>query len=101
MVNHSCSPNCVMTYERGVQVMRCCRDVKAGEELTVAYLDVGAPSWRRREELKSSYFFHCRCTRCEVGPTSPPKAHVCVRTTHWLRSRPCFRVASASKKTPS
>ena len=66
MMNHSCAPNCVMLYDGRDQVVRCCRDVHAGEELTVAYIDVGAPSFRRRRELLGSYFFLCKCARCTV-----------------------------------
>ena len=39
------------------------RDIKAGEELTMCYVDEGGDVATRREELRD-YGFECGCERC-------------------------------------
>jgi SET domain/MYND finger len=75
--NHSCSPNCITVFEdrvtpRGAAFkamsIRTVREVKPGEELTIAYIDVVDGTAIRKEQLKSKYFFECTCVRCEDSP---------------------------------
>ncbi|CAK0824209.1 unnamed protein product [Prorocentrum cordatum] len=65
--NHSCLPTCIVDGDEGT--LRLVRDVAAGDELTVSYLDDATLMWprdRRREELIDRYDFLCRCGRCEA-----------------------------------
>jgi len=39
-----------------------------GEELTIAYVDIGASTFRRRAMLRTGYFFECQCKRCAGSP---------------------------------
>ena len=65
ILNHSCAPNCVLTYEEGsVQVIRTIEQVAAGEELFHSYCDVTSPTAVRRKHLKEVYGFDCDCPRC-------------------------------------
>jgi hypothetical protein len=60
-LNHSCDPNCVVLSTREIVA---CRDVAAGEELTIAYDAASAEDVRRHP---AHYFwdprwtFTCRC----------------------------------------
>lgn len=74
LLNHSCVANCVMSYEpeTHVQVVRCLRDVEAGEELTHHYVDAANTTEDRQREL-GDYHFVCRCARC-VGGALPAAA---------------------------
>ena len=77
-LNHSCEPNCDFHWEpenAGAICVRALRNVAAGEVLSIAYLNLF--SAKRREHLRSTYFFTCRCRRCtsrEAAPHVPPLA---------------------------
>lgn len=67
LLNHSCSPNCILTYEGTVQVIRCIRSVSKGQELTHSYVDLCWPTSARQAHLSATYGFKCACTRCVDG----------------------------------
>jgi len=70
MLNHSCAPNCVQRFDQsGRIIVRTMADVPTGEELCISYIDPCAPTWHRRSQLMSSYFFHCICARCDLPDT--------------------------------
>ncbi|KAJ0400309.1 hypothetical protein ATCC90586_004266 [Pythium insidiosum] len=73
MVNHSCSPNCVVTFEPETSEMqfRALRPVEPDEELTHAYVDMALPRDTRQRRLSAQYRFDCRCPRC--GPRHEDK----------------------------
>ncbi|XP_057777201.1 methyltransferase FGSG_00040 [Salvia miltiorrhiza] len=62
-INHSCDPNVRRLHVGDHMVVHAARDVKAGEELTLAYFDVLAPREKRRE-MADNWGFVCRCKRC-------------------------------------
>ncbi|RDX47167.1 SET domain-containing protein [Lentinus brumalis] len=66
--NHSCSPNAKHCFDPATltQSLRAFRDIRAGEEITVSYIDFYLPSEKRKEELKRRYFFDCRCAACRL-----------------------------------
>jgi len=66
LLNHSCEPNCIATFRGKTQHIRTIRHVRADEELTLSYCDVGLPSPVRLELLREGYFFTCRCRRCAI-----------------------------------
>ena len=45
------------------------RDIAAGEELTISYVDTLAPYHQRQQRLRSSLGFECACEQCALGPT--------------------------------
>ncbi|KDO29553.1 hypothetical protein SPRG_05509 [Saprolegnia parasitica CBS 223.65] len=63
-LNHACVPNCVATFRGRELHLRALRPISPGDELTIAYTEVVAPTRARRLELATSYFFHCDCLRC-------------------------------------
>jgi hypothetical protein len=68
--NHSCDPNCTVTWRGSTIMVSTLRAVNANDELTISYgphhvahANVAA----RRAHLQSTYFFHCHCEACERG----------------------------------
>jgi len=66
LFNHSCEPNCIATFRGKRLFIRTIRSVRAYEELTLSYCDVGLPTPVRLQTLREGYFFTCRCRRCEL-----------------------------------
>ncbi|CAL1535004.1 unnamed protein product [Lymnaea stagnalis] len=67
-INHSCFPNAkilsgVLDGKPGIRVMAT-KEIEAGEEITVAYVDTGLKKAERRKKLWSRYAFLCQCPRC-------------------------------------
>nr|CCC90574.1 conserved hypothetical protein [Trypanosoma congolense IL3000] len=88
MINHSCDPNAAIVRPRQSTLTSSAghsacsveliarRKIKAGEEITIAYIDVdsyGEDHQARRRHLLESYWFLCMCNRCETsaGTTAP------------------------------
>ncbi|KAJ4820271.1 SET domain protein [Rhynchospora pubera] len=63
-VNHSCSPNARRVHVGDWLILHASRDIKAGEEVTFAYVDVLRPLKDRQESLKT-WGFECKCARCK------------------------------------
>ncbi|XP_048968388.1 histone-lysine N-methyltransferase SMYD3 isoform X2 [Canis lupus baileyi] len=66
LLNHSCDPNCSIVFNGPHLLLRAVRDIEAGEELTICYLDMLMTSEERRKQLKDQYCFECDCVRCET-----------------------------------
>ena len=98
-INHSCNPNCCQTFDLSTSAalsIRALRNIEKGEEITIAYIDVGKPTWSRRKELQKAYGFLCSCNRCH---SSSSDGYNCLTTGckgiaridecdlfHWWRS---------------
>eukprot|EP01039_Chlorochromonas_danica_P000854 gene854-929_t len=66
-INHSCDPNCIQMFRpNGMIVIRAIRDILINEEITISYIDLSHPRWKRQTELVS-YGFQCSCHRCQSG----------------------------------
>lgn len=66
-INHSCDPNCYQTFDlfsAATLSIRASRNIKKGEEISIAYIDIGKSKSTRHRELSSLYGFYCTCTRC-------------------------------------
>lgn len=46
--------------------MYATRLIKAGEEITVSYIDLHNPRAKRRQYLRASYLFDCGCSYCNL-----------------------------------
>lgn len=66
LLNHSCDPSCVLAYDGARLEVRVVRPLKEGDELTHSYVELCAPTLRRRKQLKAGYGFDCVCRRCEA-----------------------------------
>ncbi|CAE7679637.1 smyd2-b [Symbiodinium pilosum] len=68
LLNHSCKPNAAMVWQVPVNgrthMVRCIRDLQAGEEVLISYVDPSRPWWIRQPTLKASYGFICDCVVC-------------------------------------
>jgi lysine-specific demethylase 8 len=71
-MNHSCDPNVVVVYPRragwGSQypLTAFCiaiKDIRAGDELTISYIDP-EQTYADRQAALANYGFRCRCSRC-------------------------------------
>lgn len=67
-MRHSCCPNMVYTSQRrvgfGSFVAR--RDIEAGEELFITYIDNCRSVPMRNKDLRENYLFSCDCRLCRV-----------------------------------
>ncbi|CAN0226504.1 unnamed protein product [Ectocarpus sp. 8 AP-2014] len=63
--NHSCNPNAAQTFSGKTLSLRCTRPIRKGEEITIGITQIQKPGPARRESLRKTYFFECRCERCE------------------------------------
>jgi hypothetical protein len=70
--NHHCTPNTHHFFhpETGQITLRTNRQVSSGEELCISYIDLGQPTFYRRQELFLKYQFHCMCSRCSLVDSS-------------------------------
>ncbi|KIK97955.1 hypothetical protein PAXRUDRAFT_824421 [Paxillus rubicundulus Ve08.2h10] len=63
--NHSCTPSVQKVRQGRVLHLETTREIQAGEELCISYIETDLPVAERRRELEESWFFTCRCYRCE------------------------------------
>jgi hypothetical protein len=73
LLNHSCAPNCALSFEAGpVAKLVTLRDVLPGEELTVSYIDVESLNGAERfRQLQLHHAFNCDCQGDCVGRQGP------------------------------
>uniref|UniRef100_A0A672KM38 [histone H3]-lysine(4) N-trimethyltransferase n=1 Tax=Sinocyclocheilus grahami TaxID=75366 RepID=A0A672KM38_SINGR len=64
LMNHSCSPNVIVTYKGTVAEVRAMQDISPEEEIFNSYIDLLYPTEDRIERLRDSYFFTCDCKEC-------------------------------------
>ncbi|RKP36183.1 hypothetical protein BJ085DRAFT_27159, partial [Dimargaris cristalligena] len=65
--NHSCEPNCLLvSKDDGCVAVRTLKNVEAGQELTVSYVDLFQPREQRRRDLLVNKHFWCECRRCNA-----------------------------------
>ena len=66
MLNHSCRPNCGFSAAGagGLMATRALQRIAAGEELTVAYINLYEPRQERRATTAATKQFECGCGRC-------------------------------------
>ncbi|KAL6748491.1 hypothetical protein V8C86DRAFT_1837043 [Haematococcus lacustris] len=68
MANHSCRPSCVHGFVGSTICFRALRDLAAGEEVSIAYIELGATRQQRREALADTYHF-------DINAAQPPDPH--------------------------
>jgi len=67
-INHSCRPNCVLSYNisSGECELRPSRDLEKEEEITISYVDPLNSSADRQKLLQAKYNFTCQCKVCSL-----------------------------------
>ncbi|KIX08681.1 uncharacterized protein Z518_03338 [Rhinocladiella mackenziei CBS 650.93] len=80
--NHDCAPNTqyYMDAERLTHVLHATREVREGEELSIAYIDPLRSSRKRGYHLKAAFHFMCGCERC----SNPDESDVHTSMIHSL-----------------
>lgn len=71
LLSHSCVANTSHMWTRAPPfVNKCIASVKIpkGTEICSKYVHPATDTWTRRQELKSGWFFECKCDRC-ADPT--------------------------------
>ncbi|XP_033753100.1 SET and MYND domain-containing protein 4-like [Pecten maximus] len=68
LMNHSCDPTIISSFDRDSLVVRTVRDVKKGTEIYNCYgphhKRMSGPE--RRQILREQYFFDCQCNACQL-----------------------------------
>lgn len=69
--NHSCDPNAEVTFPNNndTLVLVATRDIEAGEEICISYLEEcqrDRSRHSRRKQLMENYVFECECDKCEA-----------------------------------
>jgi len=95
MFNHSCAPNCIISFVGNRAQIHTIRKVENGEELQIAYTELYASGPERRAKLRKSKYFDCSCTRC-AGPAGEFEN---ANLNTWISSSPGASAASASQVT--
>ena len=68
-INHSCEPNSVVEFpfNNHELVVNATRNISAGEEISISYLDECEclrSRHSRNKELSENYLFNCDCMKC-------------------------------------
>jgi hypothetical protein len=70
LVRHSCSPNATTAKRdddtNGDAVIMATRAIRAGDEVTLSYIDRHASLEERTQELQHRYGFTCFCDKCGI-----------------------------------
>ncbi|CAN4075364.1 unnamed protein product [Withania somnifera] len=63
--NHDCDPNAHILWIESVRAkLKALRDIEAGEELRICYIDASMNRDARNAILSEGFGFHCKCARC-------------------------------------
>ncbi|XP_071335329.1 N-lysine methyltransferase SMYD2-A-like [Trachinotus anak] len=65
LINHSCLPSVVVTYNGMSAEVRAVQNMKPGDEVLISYIDLLYPTDDRNNRLRESYYFTCDCKECK------------------------------------
>eukprot|EP00742_Colponemidia_sp_Colp-10_P012963 GILJ01014607.1.p1 GENE.GILJ01014607.1~~GILJ01014607.1.p1 ORF type:complete len:436 (+),score=24.62 GILJ01014607.1:125-1309(+) len=65
LLNHSCTPNALLSFRGRQVIIRCLEPITEGEEICHSYTDPAMPTPERRLYLRNQYLFDCDCPRCK------------------------------------
>jgi hypothetical protein len=74
-INHSCTPNVNFAYNSALEkeTYHAVRDIKAGEELTIMYINGTNRTRSQRQDELENWGFQCSCSACEDTPQGGKK----------------------------
>uniref|UniRef100_A0A3Q3IZA2 [histone H3]-lysine(4) N-trimethyltransferase n=1 Tax=Monopterus albus TaxID=43700 RepID=A0A3Q3IZA2_MONAL len=64
LINHSCLPTVIVTYNGTSAEVRAVQNMKPGDEVLISYIDLLYPTDDRNNRLRESYYFTCDCQEC-------------------------------------
>ena len=75
-INHSCQPNSAVEFifNNHELVVNATRNIDAGEEILISYLDdcdLERSRHSRNKSLAENYLFNCDCTKCQTQQGDP------------------------------
>uniref|UniRef100_A0A672HZB1 [histone H3]-lysine(4) N-trimethyltransferase n=1 Tax=Salarias fasciatus TaxID=181472 RepID=A0A672HZB1_SALFA len=76
LINHSCLPSVIVTYNGTSAEVRAVQDMKPGDEVLISYIDLLYPTDDRNHRLRESYFFTCNCQECKSKSKDKAKLKV-------------------------
>jgi hypothetical protein len=65
LFNHSCIPNCIVSFSEKTLLVHSLVDIEAGKELLISYIDPITERSERQTLLKNRYHFICDCDLCQ------------------------------------
>lgn len=73
--NHSCLPNTTHVHNPSLdkETFHTIRDISAGEELSISYMDGSNWAKSKRQEYLQKWGFECNCPACEDTPAGRAK----------------------------
>lgn len=73
-INHSCSPNAHAHYNGTTErlTVHATRDIEAGDQIFVPYVDTACLPRDRRQELTKRFGFACECPTCTIDLAAEP-----------------------------
>ncbi|XP_040919974.1 N-lysine methyltransferase SMYD2-B [Toxotes jaculatrix] len=76
LMNHSCLPSVIVTYNGTSAEVRAVQDMKPGDEVLISYIDLLYPTDDRNNRLRESYYFTCDCQECKTKSKDKVKLKV-------------------------
>ncbi|CAK6980170.1 N-lysine methyltransferase SMYD2-B-like isoform X2 [Scomber scombrus] len=76
LINHSCLPSVIVTYDGMSAEVRAVKDMKPGDEVLISYIDLLYPTDDRNNRLRESYYFTCDCQECKSKSKDKAKLKV-------------------------
>ncbi|KAI0179904.1 SET domain-containing protein [Hypoxylon sp. FL1284] len=71
-MNHDCRPNVHYRINNMTHTSTAVRDIAAGEELSISYVEVMQPRAERRALLRHGWGFECGCAQCTARDADSP-----------------------------
>jgi len=106
-MNHSCIANVSHTFNEalGTLTVHAARDIKAGEEFEISYIDGACRTREQRQiELKENYGFVCACPACkdtDFGRASEKRRQKLSRIHQGINESRSPRKVSVSVTSPA
>uniref|UniRef100_A0AAQ4NRV0 [histone H3]-lysine(4) N-trimethyltransferase n=1 Tax=Gasterosteus aculeatus aculeatus TaxID=481459 RepID=A0AAQ4NRV0_GASAC len=76
LINHSCLPSAIVTYDGTAAQVRAVRNMEPGDEVLISYIDLMYPTDDRNNRLRESYYFTCDCRDCKSKSGDKAKLRV-------------------------
>ena len=68
-LNHSCDPNCVLSFKGRTAYITAIKEIPKATELTISYIPLPQSFLARKNQLQTQFNFTCHCSRCDMQRT--------------------------------
>lgn len=87
--NHDCRPNAAYYVDQStlMHITTAVRPIKAGEEITITYLDPLAPHADRQERAQSHWGFECTCSHCSAAADEVVESDKRLKELKWIEGQ--------------